>query len=105
MAKEICRKILGRAEAGNSCLQTPGTCESCPLWHMKPDVRVIKAPHDKCHSCGKATTKRKGTFAAPIVLVLGKDFFSLCMKCSKKTSSLLDTAIVSIESKYQKKGI
>jgi len=27
-----CRKEQGKAEPGNSCLQTPGTCESCPNW-------------------------------------------------------------------------
>lgn len=99
--KKACRKISGIAETGNSCLQTPGTCESCPLWSAS-GVKVVKAPHDKCNSCGKSTTKRKGTFAAPIVLVLGRNLFSLCMKCSKKASSLLDSAIESIESKYQK---
>jgi len=28
----ICRKEQGVAEEGNSCLTTPGTCESCPNW-------------------------------------------------------------------------
>ena|ERR1700761_5658929 len=102
MTARLCRKISGMAEAGNTCLQTPGTCESCPLWWQTPTVKVVKAPHDKCDCCGKSTIKRKGTFAAPIVLVLGKEFFYLCMKCSKKTSSLLDAAIGTIEAKYQK---
>lgn len=30
--KNICRKVQGKAEKGNTCLQTPGTCESCPEW-------------------------------------------------------------------------
>lgn len=30
--KTVCRKTQGRAEEGNTCLQTPGTCESCPEW-------------------------------------------------------------------------
>lgn len=30
--KDVCRKEQGFAEDGNSCLQTPGTCESCPNW-------------------------------------------------------------------------
>lgn len=30
--KNVCRKEQGKAEEGNSCLQTPGTCESCPNW-------------------------------------------------------------------------
>ena len=101
-AKSICRKITGVAEDGNTCLQTPGTCESCPLWGGKT-VKVIKAPHGKCDSCGKNSTRRKGTFAAPIVLILGKEFFCLCMKCAKKTSSLLDAAIENIEAKYRRK--
>lgn len=28
--KNICRKEQGLAEPGNTCLTTPGTCESCP---------------------------------------------------------------------------
>lgn len=31
----VCRKEQGIAEAGNTCLQTPGTCESCPNWWKK----------------------------------------------------------------------
>lgn len=100
--KSVCRKIQGVAEEGNSCLQTPGTCESCPLWSAKT-VTVVKARMARCDSCGKNKTKRKGTFAAPIVLVLGKEFFSLCMNCAKKTSSLLDAAIESIEAGYRRK--
>lgn len=30
--KNVCRKEQGRAEEGNTCLETPGTCESCPNW-------------------------------------------------------------------------
>ena len=30
--KDVCRKTQGKAEPGNSCLTTPGTCESCPDW-------------------------------------------------------------------------
>lgn len=30
--KNVCRKTQGAAEPGNSCLTTPGTCESCPDW-------------------------------------------------------------------------
>ncbi len=33
--KKVCRKIQGKAEAGNSCPETPGTCESCPEWGKK----------------------------------------------------------------------
>jgi hypothetical protein len=29
---DVCRKTQGVAESGNSCLTTPGTCESCPNW-------------------------------------------------------------------------
>lgn len=32
VALDRCRKEQGRAEADNTCLQTPGTCESCPNW-------------------------------------------------------------------------
>lgn len=32
--KTICRKEQGIAEPGNTCLTTPGTCESCPNWAM-----------------------------------------------------------------------
>lgn len=33
--KEVCRKARGIAEPGNTCLTTPGTCESCPDWGKK----------------------------------------------------------------------
>lgn len=33
--KKVCRKVQGKSEPGNSCLQTPGTCESCPKWINK----------------------------------------------------------------------
>lgn len=29
--KDVCRKIQGKAEEGNTCFQV-GMCESCPLW-------------------------------------------------------------------------
>src|SRR5579863_9868299 len=34
--RKVCRKTQGYAEEGNSCLTTPGTCESCPDWAMAP---------------------------------------------------------------------
>jgi len=33
--KKVCRKEQGIAEPGNTCLTTPGTCESCPNWWKK----------------------------------------------------------------------
>jgi hypothetical protein len=33
--RSVCRKTQGKAEPGNTCLQTPGTCESCPDWARK----------------------------------------------------------------------
>lgn len=38
----ICRKLQGRAEIGNACLQNPGTCDSCPDW-----ANVINPPKKK----------------------------------------------------------
>jgi len=37
----VCRKCQGKAEPGNSCLQTPGTCESCPDWEKVKDRSPI----------------------------------------------------------------
>ena len=34
---QVCRKTQGYAEPGNSCLTTPGTCESCPDWVRFPE--------------------------------------------------------------------
>lgn len=34
-SKPACRKEQGFAEPGNTCLQTPGTCESCPRYWDK----------------------------------------------------------------------
>jgi len=39
--KKVCRKLQGGAEQGNTCLQTPGTCESCPEWHAATRTRVL----------------------------------------------------------------
>lgn len=41
--KSVCRKTQGVAESGNSCLTTPGTCESCPDWAKQP-LRRYKRP-------------------------------------------------------------
>lgn len=102
--KNICRKKQGIAEEGNTCLQTPGTCESCPDWWNR---RGIKAYPYKdlsqirvCSSCGKKTTKRKNTLPAPVCFYVGSTPMSLCMKCAKKASSCLDIAIERIERKY-----
>jgi hypothetical protein len=99
----ICRKIQGKAEEGNTCLQTPGTCESCPLWHQKRRVKAFVADHDQCESCRKNKAKRRGKSPAPIALLLGKEHLSLCMACAKKASSALDGAIAKIESKYERR--
>lgn len=40
--KTVCRKLQGIAEPGNTCLTTPGTCESCPEYGKIP-VRQIYA--------------------------------------------------------------
>lgn len=34
---QMCRKTQGYAEPGNSCMTTPGTCESCPDWVTLPE--------------------------------------------------------------------
>lgn len=39
--KKVCRKTQGVAEPGNTCLTTPGTCESCPDW-SKGNKRAIQ---------------------------------------------------------------
>lgn len=98
--KLICRKIQGIAENGNTCLQTPGTCESCPLWHQKRTVKTFVTDRARCDSCQKNTAKRKGKSPAPITLLLGKEHLALCMSCAKKASAALDAAIEKIESKY-----
>ena len=44
--KKICRKTQGIAEPGNTCLTTPGTCESCPDWVDPLPQRPPKARID-----------------------------------------------------------
>ena len=44
--KKVCRKTQGIAEPGNTCLTTPGTCESCPDWFMSLPERPPKARID-----------------------------------------------------------
>jgi len=39
---QICRKISGKVEKGNSCLQTPGTCESCPEWWNRAKIALVQ---------------------------------------------------------------
>lgn len=41
--RKQCRKEQGSAEEGDSCLQTPGTCESCPNWSKPRFVAVRRA--------------------------------------------------------------
>ena len=100
----ICRKILGKAEAGNSCLQTPGTCESCPEWYRSPRrvVRALKSNGARCGSCGKSAVKRRGKSPAPIQLVAGPIHADLCMTCAKHISNRLDVIIAAIEERYGK---
>lgn len=42
--KNVCRKTQGKAEDGNTCLQTPGTCESCPEWANRPKQVSFTVP-------------------------------------------------------------
>jgi hypothetical protein len=49
--KTVCRKKQGVAELGNTCLTTPGTCESCPDW-------VDKSRHIRHYM--HASTQREG---------------------------------------------
>lgn len=39
--KSLCRKLQGIAEPGNTCLQTPGTCESCPLYLQSAEIMIL----------------------------------------------------------------
>ena len=66
---KVCLKILGKAPEGNTCLQTPGTCESCPEWHSRRCERPITwdsmewshlhhgANKCDCMACGIASCK------------------------------------------------
>jgi len=101
--KRVCRKSQGVAEPGNTCLQTPGTCESCPDW-VKGERRIItsKRDHHYCSSCGKNTAKRKGKSPAPIALSVGSIYMALCMTCAKQISNRLDVIIAAIEECYGK---
>ena len=98
--KNVCRKILGTAEAGNSCLQTPGTCESCPEWSRTRRIAVLKGSADHCDSCGKNKAKRRGKSPAPIGLIAGPIRAHLCMTCAKQISNRLDVMIAAIEERY-----
>lgn len=107
--KKRCRKEQGLAEEGNSCLQTPGTCESCPNWwkraipgRIKRNVSATKDGGPYCMSCGKNKSKRKGKFPAPIRLVAGVIDSWLCMTCAKQISNRLDVVIAAIEGRYGK---
>lgn len=97
--KTICRKLQGRAEEGNTCLQTPGTCESCPEWG-KRTIKAYPVTGKECQCCGKNKARRKGKSPAPVRLIVGQTPLSLCMTCAKKISSCLDAAIETIERKY-----
>lgn len=50
-----CRKLQGRAEEGNTCLQTPGTCESCPLWWQLGTAQkaALKGEHERSDTGGR----------------------------------------------------
>jgi hypothetical protein len=39
--KRVCRKTQGAAEPGNTCLTTPGTCESCPDWSKQLPTEML----------------------------------------------------------------
>jgi len=100
VSQNICRKTQGVAEPGNTCLQTPGTCESCPDWWRKRTVKAYPDSGEKCECCGKNKARRKGKSPAPVRLTMGVTGISLCMVCAKKISSCLDAAIERIERKY-----
>lgn len=52
--KKICRKNQGKAEDGNTCLLTPGTCESCPEWgRWKPTNRERLDIYDRLREAHK----------------------------------------------------
>lgn len=98
--KNVCRKTQGRAEDGNTCLQTPGTCESCPDWWRRRIIKAYPADGEKCDCCGKGKARRKGKSPAPVRLIAGQEM-SLCMTCAKKISNCIDSAIERIERKYE----
>lgn len=96
----VCRKVQGKQELGWTCLQTPGTCESCPEWWQRRTIKAYSGTSEMCQCCGKNKARRKGKSPAPVRLIVGGTMLSLCMTCAKKISSVLDSAIIRIESKY-----
>lgn len=98
---KVCRKSQGKAEPGNSCLQTPGTCESCPDWAAKRrQIYAYKNDYSACDVCGKDAAKRKGRAPAPVELAVGASLFGLCMPCAKRICNVLDSVIERIQSTY-----
>jgi hypothetical protein len=63
-------------------------------------ISAVPFDHDECMSCAKKSVRRKGKSPAPIRLLAGPNYMSLCMTCAKKISSCLDAVIERIESKY-----
>jgi hypothetical protein len=101
VSQNICRKDQGIEELGSACLKTPGTCDGCPLWWQRRQIKAYPAVSgEKCDCCGKDKARRKGKSPAPVRLIARNTLMHLCMTCAKKISSCLDAAIERIESKY-----
>ena len=65
--------------------------------------RYVSAVHDGssyCMSCGKNKAKRKVKSPAPIRLVAGPVYISLCMTCAKRITNALELVIEKIEKSY-----
>lgn len=78
--KNVCRKLQGKAEAGNTCLQTPGTCESCPDWE-----RIVPSKL-KCVECLRfaiIANRESGEYKAEDAVVIYKGD-SLCGRCLRR---------------------
>lgn len=71
------------------------------IW-PKRYISAVKDGSAYCMSCGKNKAKRKDKSPAPIRLIAGPIYASLCMTCAKQISNRLDVIIAAIEERYGK---
>ena len=66
--------MQGVAEDGNSCLTTPGTCESCPEWEQigKGDNLKTLAEVERSHILAALRTMKGDKIKAAKALGIGK---------------------------------
>lgn len=98
VGRAVCRKLQGKAEAGNACLQNPGTCDSCPEW-----AKVINPPKRKSvkkmprHLSIEATLERHTFWRVYIVMARKRGKFFT----PYRENPFMGRAVVSFETKNE----